>query len=137
MTHARIFMHVMPMLLFAGCNSPRWCNCGNCRFFFESEKTCCCSTKSVCMLQSHEQQRLRSIVLDEVSLRTAINGYHLQLREITWNYSNENFRHIAYKQYVSYQHGHLGRGQRISLPNCFLWAVRDKWPSGHYTGYKP
>jgi hypothetical protein len=88
------------------------------------------------MLHNAEEQRLRSIVLDEVALRTAINGYHLQLREQTWEYTNDNFRHIAYKQFVYYKHGQLGRGQRISLPNCFLWKVRDKWPSAQYTGYK-
>ena len=89
------------------------------------------------MLYNPHEHRLRSLVLDEVAVRTAINGYHLQLREQNWTYENENFRHVAYKQYVYYKHGHLGRGCRIEPPNCFLWAVRDKWPSAQYTGYKP
>lgn len=33
----------------------------------------------------------------------------------------------------------LGRGNRIALPSCVVWAVRDAFPSptGQYAGFKP
>ena len=60
---------------FSEINSPRWCNCGECRVLFPSERTCCRQTPGVCILRNPNEHRLRSLVLDEVVLRTAINGF--------------------------------------------------------------
>ena len=53
--------------------------------------------------------------------------------------NNENFRHAAYRQYVSWQHGRLGRGNRRVVPSCCVVAIHACYPSpnGMHTGYRP
>ena len=51
---------------------------------------------------------------------------------------NDNFRHAAYRQFVLWRFGHLGSGNRVVIPSCVVWAIRDRYPSadGTYTGFK-
>ena len=42
--------------------------------------------------------------------------------------NNENFRHAAYQQYILWQHGRLGKGNRVVLSCCVL-KVRAIYPS--------
>lgn len=53
--------------------------------------------------------------------------------------SNDNLRHAAYRQYVLFKHGVLGKGNRVVIPSCVVWKVRYTYPShdGTYTGFKP
>ncbi|KAF8372688.1 hypothetical protein PRIPAC_80207 [Pristionchus pacificus] len=50
---------------------------------------------------------------------------------------NRAKRHACYRVIVAYLMGPLGRGIRIRLPACVIKAVRAKWPSTTYTGFKP
>ena len=53
----------------------------------------------------------------------------------TATYDNRALRHAAYRQYVMWIHGHLGKGQRKVIPSC---CVRKHYPSpnGQYTSFK-
>ena len=53
--------------------------------------------------------------------------------------NNENFRHAAYRQYILWQYGHLGKGNRRVVPSCCVREIRARYPSpnGIYTGYRP
>lgn len=52
--------------------------------------------------------------------------------------TNRNYRQNAYRQYIHYIHGLLGRHVRKVIPACIVNHIRTTWPSpdGLYTGFK-
>lgn len=51
---------------------------------------------------------------------------------------NSNYRYHAYRAYISFVHGYLGRRNRRIIPACVVSYIRTKWPDpeGTYVGYK-
>ena len=115
---------------------PPWCNCGNCRVMpTQLENKCCCARKLPCMSTTPLFQQL---VLDGNVLDIAMR-YREDVLALDHPRNNENFRHTAYRQYVLWQHGRLGQGNRRVVPSCCVLAIRSRYPSpnGVYTGYRP
>lgn len=134
----------------------RWCNCGKCRPIPESKaRVCCRDDKGLCILQTDPE--LTFLVLQTRAVQTAVNAQHCNLHVGSWEYSNRNMRYTAYR-YVDYikQHFYLfikqcptfcrqyifatigptGKGNRVPVPSCVTWAIRDKWPSHEaYKGF--
>lgn len=53
--------------------------------------------------------------------------------------SYKQFRHATYRQFVVWLYGLLGPCQRIVIPSCSVWKIRDHFPDphGHYVGFIP
>ena len=53
--------------------------------------------------------------------------------------NNENFWHAAYRQYILWQHGQLGRGNRRVIRSCCVMAIWACYllPNRMYRGYIP
>jgi hypothetical protein len=71
-------------------------------------------------------------------VRTATNaGADVQARLPAHN--NRGHRHTSYRQFVMWEHGHLGKNNRVVIPCCVVQLIRNKWPSpdGNYTGFLP
>lgn len=118
-----------------GPNKPEWCVCMKCREMpTDVERKCCGQPPQHC-----------------ISLLPHVDIYILRLARRIWNdiraredppnpgEDNKQFRHVAYRQFVVWQYGALGRGNRIVIPSCCVWKIRDKYPDphNHYVGFIP
>jgi len=46
-----------------------------------------------------------------------------------FEYDNTNYRFAAYKQFISWINGRLGKHMRQVIPSCVVWSIRNKYPS--------
>ena len=55
----------------------------------------------------------------------------------TFEFENTNYRFSAYKQYISWIYGRLGKPIRQVILSCLVRAVRKKYPSddGEYVPF--
>lgn len=117
-------------------NSPEWCNCGHCVVMPTQEENRCCTTiPRPCISRTN---LFRQLVIDGNVLEIAMR-YREDVLVLNNIRNKQNFRHAAYRQYILWQHGRLGRGNRRVVPSCCVMAIRARYPSpnGIYTGYRP
>ena len=93
----------------------------------------CCKQRLCVTLQPSFQ----SLVLDRDALSVAIVGRMDVLADRS-DFSNQGYRFAAYCQYIIWQNGYLGRGNRRVVPSCATCSIRQKYPSpdGVYTGFR-
>uniref|UniRef100_A0A8C6KBU7 P2X purinoreceptor 7 intracellular domain-containing protein n=1 Tax=Nothobranchius furzeri TaxID=105023 RepID=A0A8C6KBU7_NOTFU len=108
---------------------PPWCTCGNCRDMPTLLERKCCGQEPnhcVCLLP-----QFSLFCLDEGNLRI-----HRQYWE---DLMAVRPRYAAYRHFIFWQHGAFGRGNRLVIPSCCVWAVRDRYqdPYGQYKGFVP
>lgn len=113
---------------------PPFCVCGHCREMPTDKEKVCCKERQLCRGRSGPFQ---NICVDSDNLATAIRSL-ADTYVFTPVYDNRGMRHAAYRQYVMWQHGHLGKGHRRVIPSCCVWEIRKHYPSpnAQYTGYK-
>jgi hypothetical protein len=116
-------------------NLPSWCKCGRCRHVDNKKaRICCRKTIGRCVLLI--DQELCSIVLGTRNVRTALNQARCLRHQDIWDYEAPNLRFQAYQQYIYATIGTTGRGNRVVIPACVCWGIRDRWPSLTYVGFK-
>ena len=118
-------------------NRPDRCKCGRCRNMpTRVEQVCCGKRWPHCFSMDLD---VRNSCINDRNIITAFRGN----REILGNLNRERnmraMRHTSYRQFVMLKYGHLGKSNRVVIPSCTVWMIRDKYPSpdGHYTGFKP
>jgi P2X purinoceptor 7 len=117
-------------------DSPDWCFCGNCAPMpTQEENKCCCRRVMPCITST---PLFSQLVLDGNVLDIAMR-YREDIIVADPVRNNENFRHAAYRQFVLWQHGRLGKGNRVVVPSCCVLKIRARYPSpnGLYVGFRP
>ncbi|XP_070578696.1 P2X purinoceptor 7-like [Ptychodera flava] len=116
---------------------PKWCICTRCREMpTDPEKLCCERQPNMCISQLAD---FKVLVLNETVLALA-RAYRRDVLAVDdGDDINKSNRHASYRQFVLWQHGVLGAGNRRVIPSCCVWAIRDKYPDpfAQYTGFIP
>lgn len=118
--------------------TPSWCVCRNCRNMPTLlEQKCCQQQPQNCMsLLPH----FELYILQEGALRLARriwNDLRAEVDGQEMGESNRQFCYMAYRTFVVWQYGILGPGNRIVIPSCCVWRIRDSFPdpNGIYVGF--
>ena len=107
-------------------DQPERCKCGVCTAMpTQAENKCCTQTVRPC-ITTHPL--FYQIVLDPNILDIAMR-YKEDVLAMEHPRNNENFRHTAYRQFVLWQHGPLGQGDRRVVPSCCVQTIRKRYPS--------
>ncbi|XP_055056156.2 P2X purinoceptor 7-like [Misgurnus anguillicaudatus] len=127
----------------------QWCTCGNCnRMPTESENLCCQEVRQVirriqqipvpptCMI---DHPGFEANCLNPYTLHNIHNIYRRDYGPLRRRTREEQFRHLAYRSFVSWCWGFLGRHVRVVIPSCVVSRIRQEFPdlAGHYVGFRP
>ena len=76
------------------------------------------------------------VCLERAVLETNLATISRYIGEI-FEFENTNYCSSAYKQYISWIYGWLGKRIRQVIPSCVVWAIRKKYPSddGEYVPF--
>ena len=112
---------------------PRWCKCTLCIEMPSAKERKCCGRRN-CVTKGRV---FHEICVNGTNLEVAIRS-RSDIYVSAPCYDKKSMRHMGYRQFVMWQHGPLGAGNRVVIPSCSVWAIRRKYPSasGQYTGYK-
>ena len=114
-------------------NALPWCICSNCRVMATAEENVCCRKRSCLTTMGW----FDSVVLNRDVLSVAIEARSDVFADDP-EYTPASYRKAAYRQFVIWQHGHLGRSNRRVVPSCVVWCIRNKYPApdGVYLGFR-
>ncbi|KAG9264051.1 P2X purinoceptor 7-like, partial [Astyanax mexicanus] len=122
------------------------CTCGNCaRMPTEAENVCCkeippvkinirCTPVSCMTLHPG----LEPVCLNIYSLQNALNIYRADYGPLRDRGYERRCRHLAYRSFVSWCWGYLGRKVRVVVPACVVLRIRREFPDteGQYVGFR-
>ncbi|KAM7291921.1 uncharacterized protein ISCGN_025219 [Ixodes scapularis] len=116
------------------------CTCENCPL---QEGQCCRDVPRVarnCLGRCITGDELFGLVcLDERLLDIAyekLKIYEPAYLEPAARDRNKKYRFTAYKEFVWWIWGRLGRRRRVRLPCCVVGRIREQFPSATYTGFQ-
>lgn len=114
--------------------SPAWCMCGVCVAMPTEVENKCCKRRT-CVTSYHQ---FAILCIDRTVLETAIKS-RCDIRAEDFVFNTNEFRKAAYRQYIIWKFGKLGKGNRRVCPSCVVKLIRIAFPSndGQYMGFKP
>ena len=125
---ASLILHMMnPKIIWTGVNVE------NVKWVSQYQRRCCWNPKNFdddifdgkqCIT---ETDAFESVCLNKYVLQAAIGTWNDSHHEDR-NLENNNFRFVAYKQYISWSYGYLGKRRRKPLPNCAIIKIQQKYP---------
>ena len=112
----------------------RFCRCNMCQEMPTKAENRCCRQ----VLCRSTTAVFTNICLDKENVQTSIRNLSDSF-VFTPMYENNAMRHAAYRQYIMWQHGHVGAKKRIVIPSCCVLEIRRAYPSpqNKYTGFIP
>ncbi|XDV48452.1 hypothetical protein PO909_017859 [Leuciscus waleckii] len=126
-----------------------WCNCANCAVMpTERENICCLEIPQIvtrinqvpdiitCMTH---HPGFEPVCLNVYSLQNALNVYRADYGALRLRGIEPRYRHLAYRTFVSWCWGYLGRKIRVVIPSCVVLRIRQEFPDagGSYVGFRP
>ncbi|KAL3854917.1 hypothetical protein ACJMK2_014152 [Sinanodonta woodiana] len=121
----------------------KWCLCALCQVMPTTEESQCCQEISKAKITGFNEvlqcitdhPGFLSVCLDPYVLETAYYQYRQQYDQHMED-SNERRRYVAYRQFVRWCWGFMGKEVRVPLPACAVNKIRQAFPSDTYTGFK-
>ena len=127
---AKALLEPSPEFLEESNNS--WCICGKCQPMDNPIENVCCRQRCCVTTPTY----FETGVLDTTVLSiTIVNRSEIFVDDP--EYTPASYRKAAYRQWILWQHGYLGRSNRRIVPSCMVWAVRNRYPApdGRYKEY--
>ena len=114
--------------------APQWCKCIVCRTLPKEQENKCCNKKT-CVTS---YQVFREAIINRNALELAMKLRFDMLIE-TFEFTTNEYRKAAYRQYTAWKYGRLGQGNRRVIPACVVRMIRTKYPNKPgepYMGFK-
>ncbi|XP_063060538.1 nanor [Engraulis encrasicolus] len=126
-----------------------WCRCGNCGAMpTEHESLCCQEVPEVTRRMEQVEGTQPQCVIDHPGFyATSLNVYVLQAMYNIYRADHgpvrlrgieHRYRYLAYRMFVSWCWGFLGRHIRVVVPSCVVLRVRREFPDSQqqYMGFR-
>ena len=112
---------------------PRWCICGNCLLMPTPDENKCC--ERIECITSYEL--FHNLCIDRQVVELAIRA-RCDIRVEPLDFSMASFRKAGYRQFILWEHGYLGKGNRRIIPSCAVKNIRAQYPSPDnvYMGFR-
>ena len=75
-----------------------------------------------------DHKGFQSVCLDPFVLQVAWQRYKQHYENGYEGPTHNKYRHIAYRQYVSWIHGYMGKHIRVVIPSCAVSCIRAHFP---------
>uniref|UniRef100_A0A9J8DH01 P2X purinoreceptor 7 intracellular domain-containing protein n=2 Tax=Cyprinus carpio TaxID=7962 RepID=A0A9J8DH01_CYPCA len=79
------------------------------------------------------------VALNTFVLQAVYGTYRQLYGDMENTVLNSCYRHLAYKNFVRWCWGYLGRHIRVVIPSCAVTRIREQFPdnTGTYSGFQP
>lgn len=105
-----------------------WCICTNCwEMDSDLERLCCCQRPLIVIRMAHMQYYILDLGVRRLA-RDAWNDVFAVDDAQEPVVEQRQYRHTDYPQFVLWQHGRPEVGNRVVIPSCSVWRIRETLP---------